>query len=259
MTELLRPAEQLLGTVPRAHRQVRERALARLRDRDPRTIAHAAHALALHRERRGTILEPGLSLGTADHAGEHRVVPVHRPPMLRRERLRLVRDDVGQPSGGQLPVRTLASEVLGQCDGAPQRVADGRRTGQQRERPRCAVGVTGPDDLAARPLELEHEVDRPLDDRPHRLHEAFVAGQQEVMPHAGGHVGAHVGVELVLLDGVGQVVLVPRAVGSLHAHQPLVGPLGRSALVTEIERHGGLDVVPRIGVAARKPRDHPGR
>ena len=32
-----------------------------------------------------------------------------------------------------------------------------------------------------------------------------VVGEQPAVPHAGGHVGAHVGVELVLLDPVGDL------------------------------------------------------
>ena len=45
------------------------------------------------------------------------------------------------------------------------------------------------------------------------------------MPHAGGHVGDGVGVELVLLDPVGEVVLVPRRCGVLVRRQPLPRPL----------------------------------
>ena len=140
--------------------------------------------------------------------------------------------------------------------GAAQAVADRRRAGEQGERPRRAVGVAGPQDLAPRRLQVEHEVDGPLDHGPHRLDEALVAVQQPVVPHAGGDVGAHVGVELVLLDAVGQVVLVPGAVGPLQVDEPLVGPLGLGAAAAEVEGHGRLDVVPRVGVPAGEPRDH---
>jgi hypothetical protein len=116
--------------------------------------------------------------------------------------------------------------------------------------------VPGPEDLAPPGLEVEHEVDRPLHHRPHGLGEAAVAGAQPAVPHPGGHVGDDVGVELVGLDPVGQVVLVPGAVGPLQADQPVEGPLGLGVAVTQGEGHGRLDVVPGIGVAAREPRDH---
>src|SRR5581483_5468822 len=112
VAELLRPPEQLLGRLPPPDREMRERALAGLRDRDPRPVAHAANALAFHHERGGTLVQPGPALRPADHAGEYRVVPVHRPPVLRRERLGPVRDYVGQPSRRQLPVGTLVTEML---------------------------------------------------------------------------------------------------------------------------------------------------
>jgi hypothetical protein len=80
--------------------------------------------------------------------------------------------------------------------------------------------------------------------------EPTVAGEEPVVPHAGGDVGHDVGVELVLLDPVFHVVLVPGPVGALDVDQPVVGPLGLGDATAEREGHGGLDVVPRIGVAA---------
>ena len=79
------------------------------------------------------------------------------------------------------------------------------------------------------------------------------------MPHARRHVGDDVGVELVLLDSVLQVVLVPGAVGPLQPDEPVERPLGLGPLAADGQRHGRLDVVPRVGVTAREPRDHPVR
>jgi hypothetical protein len=84
------------------------------------------------------------------------------------------------------------------------------------------------------------------------------------VPHASGHVGAHVGIELVLLHQrgavvAGDVVLVPRAVLALEVDEPLVGTVGLGPAAADVEGHGGLDVVPRVGVAAGEPGDHPGR
>ena len=159
-------------------------------------------------------------------------------------------DDVGQPGGAELPVGALVAEQLGHGHGAAQAVADARGAGEQGERPRRAVGVAGPEDLAARRLQVEHEVDRRLDDRPHGLDEATVAGEQPVVPHTGRRVGDGVGVELVLLDAVGQVVLVPRAVGPLGVDQPL----RRRARPRGAARTGRAPWPPRRGSRDRRGR-----
>ena len=77
------------------------------------------------------------------------------------------------------------------------------------------------------------------------------------MPHPGGHVGSHIAVELGVLDPVGQVVLVPGARRVLVLHQPPVCGLRLVQMSGDGHCHGGLHVVPRIGVASGKPRDHP--
>ena len=105
--------------------------------------------------------------------------------------------------------------------------------GEQGVGPRRAVGVAGPQHLAPAGLQAEHEVDGPLDHRPQRLEEAPVPVAQPVVPHAGGRVGAHVGVGLVLLDPVGQLVAVPGAVGPLAGDQPVEGPLGLGPLAAD--------------------------
>ena len=196
--------------------------------------------------------------GAGDDAGEHRVVPVHRPAVLRLERVGHVRDDVGEVCGGELPVGPFLADGLGDRHRAPQAVADRGRAGEQRVRPRRAVDVAGPDDLAAAVCSREHEVDGPLDDRPHRVEEAAVAREQVVVPHAGRDVGADVGVELEVLDSVGEVVVVPRAVLELDGETSQ--SYARSASERRpptVERHRRLDVVPRIGVPAGIPEDRP--
>ncbi len=79
------------------------------------------------------------------------------------------------------------------------------------------------------------------------------------MPDPGGDVRAHVGVELVLLDGVGEVVLVPRTVGPLHPDEPCVRRFGLGHPPAERECHRRFDVVPRVSVPTGEPRDHPRR
>ncbi len=77
------------------------------------------------------------------------------------------------------------------------------------------------------------------------------------MPHTRSDVRAHVGVELQILDAVGQVVVVPRAILELVRDQPLVGALGFGPPPSDCQRHRCLDVVPGIGVTARVPEDQP--
>ena len=86
--------------------------------------------------------------GLARHAG------VTGAATLTSRILGLVRDHVCESARRQLPVRTLVPEVLGERDRAAQRMADRRRTGEQGERPWGAVGMTGPDDLAAGALQV---------------------------------------------------------------------------------------------------------
>ncbi len=60
--------------------------------------------------------------------------------------------------------------------------------------------LAGPDDLAARPLQIDDEVDGLADHRPHFFGEPTVVGAQHVMPDAGCDVGAEVAVAVGILD-----------------------------------------------------------
>ena len=164
---------------------------------------------------------------------------------------------MGELSKRQFPVGPFLTEFLGDRDRAAQRVSDRGRTGEQRKRPRRAIGVSGPQNFATWLLEVEHECNRAVDDRPHRLDEPLIAVQEEVMPGASGDVGDDVGVELVLLDLVLEVVLMPRPVGALDVDEPLVGEFGLGSMLTDRERHCRFDMVPRVGMATGEPRDHP--
>ncbi len=76
------------------------------------------------------------------------------------------------------------------------------------------------------------------------------------MPGARRQVGADVGVEPRVLHAVALVVVEPAAVGELAAHQPAVGVDRFVHQAAHGQRHGRLDVVPRVAVAALEPRDH---
>ena len=201
--------------------------------------------------------QPGPGLGPGQHPGQHRVIPVHGEAVLGSERLAAaVADGVDQPGQGQLPAGALLAGGMGDGQTAPQAVADRRRPGEQSEGPRSAVGVAGPQDLAPGRLQPEDEVEGPLGDRPHLGQEPGVPEAQPVMPHARGDVGDRVGVQLVLVDPAGGVVLVPGPVGPLVAGQPLVGGLGLLPASGHREGHGRLDMVPGIGDATVETRDH---
>ena len=253
----LRRAEELHRDVVLADAHVGQGAFAGLGGGDPWPVADTTDALVVEHERvvpLGEVGPPGLA---GDHTGEHGVVPVHGPAVLGRERVvALMANGVREQPEGELPVGTFVAEFLGDGDGAAEAVGDRRRAGEERERPGSAVGMPGPEDLTAWLLELEHEIDRRLDDLPHLLEIPEIAEVEVVVPDAGGDVGDDVGVELVLLDLVLEVVLVPRAVGPLDVDEPLVGRFGLGSALADDERHRRFDVVPRVGVTAREPRDH---
>ena len=82
-------------------------------------------------------------------------------------------------------------------------------------------------------------------------------GHQPVVPHPGGRISHHVGVELGILNLVAQVVVVPRTGGQLRGEQPLVGGFGLVEVAGYRQGHCRLDVVPRVGMPPREPGDHP--
>ncbi len=105
----------------------------------------------------------------------------------------------------------------------------------------------------------EHELERSFDGRPDALGECAIPGESQMVADTGGDVGAHVGVELGVLDrSVAVVVRVPRTVGALRVDEPVVGAFGLVVEPGDVERHRRLDMVPRVAVTAGEPRDHPG-
>ena len=211
-----------------ADRGVGDRALRRLRRGDPRFVADATDAARLHGELRPAVGQADLGPLAGEAARQHRVVPVHRPAVLRLEDARVVVDQHGQPIGGGDPVGPRLVGQRGQVGAAAQRVSDRRRAGQQRVVPRTIVGGARPQHGAVVAAHGEHPVEGALHRRPEVVDEGPIPRAQPVVPHAGGDVGADVGVELGLFDrAVGQVVVPPTAVVALDVDQPFVGPLRR--------------------------------
>ena len=221
----LGPAEQVVRSLGVADGQPGHGVLARLGGRHPRAVGDAAHTAAVQHER-AVPLGQSLAAGLAHHhAGQHGVVPVHGPAVLGREGVGHVADDVGEPGGRELPVGPLVAEQLGEGDGAAQAVADRGRAGEQGEGPRRRRRG-GP--RGSRPAASAGRAPSRWPARPPATSSRRSPGRgaEPAVPHAGGDVGDDVGIELVLLDPVGQVVLVPRAVGALQVGQPLEGALG---------------------------------
>ena len=212
--------EQLVGRArarrrrggPAAHSQV-SAAVIHGRSR------HAAHAPALDDERVAALgSRRSRPASPREHAGEHRVVPVHRPAVLRGEGVgRRVRGSTwasraadSSQSGRSWPscsAMAMAQRRLWQMLDEPVSRANDHGVPSawraQRISPR---GVCRSSTKSMARSTTGHIVSR----------KPAVVGEQPVVPHAGGDVGEDVGVELVLLDPVGQVVLVPGAVGALQ-------------------------------------------
>ena len=158
--------------------------------------------------------------------------------------------------------RRPAPSPDGHWPGTPRRrrhtagVIDGRAPGQKCVGLGPTRRVQRPQDRSVRLLPAQDEIDSLLNARPELAQELHVSGDEIVVPCAGRQVGAYVGVEPGVLDDVGLVVVEPAAVGKLPLGQPAVG---RHRLVDHSahgQRHGGLDVIPRVTMSTLEPRDH---
>ena len=235
----------------------RQHAFSRLGRRHPITGGDAAHAEALHDEGGppfGDAAAAGLAL---ERSRQHRVVPVHGEFDLGGEGTRVMRHGVPEPPSRQLPVRAVLGQALGDGHGAPHGVVDRRRAGEQCVPLGAAGRVERPQHRAVRLLRTQDEVDPLLDRRPELAEELHVAGDQMMVPGTGRQVGADVGVEPEVLDPVALVVVEPAAVRELAPCQPPVGVDGLVHQAAHGQRHGRLDVVPGVAVAALEPRDLP--
>ncbi len=164
----------------------------------------------------------------------------------------------GEAAGGEFPVRLRVAHEVGQGRRAAQALVDAGAAGQQGIAGRGPAGAALPDDLPARRLQAQGELDCPAHRGPHPRHEPGVPGHQVLVPDAHGHVGGVVALAHVIADPpVRRGPPGPGPVRPLRGQQPLVGPPGRAAQPAHRQRHGALDVVPRIHQAIR-PADRPG-
>ncbi len=220
----------------------------------PRAIAHAPDAQAVDHEVVPALLDPGGRRRTAHGATENGVVPVHRVAVLLGERLRVRGDRVTQPAQRQLPLRLRVVDQAGQRQRTPDAVEHAGAPGQQSLRQQAGF-ASRPSDLAVADLHVDDEVDGLAHHRPHLGGKRVVTGDQHVMPHPGGDVGAKVAVAVGVFDDARAELDGPGAVGPLGATAPFEGRPGRLEQPGGGERHRALHVVPRIGVAAVEPGD----
>src|SRR4029079_8596195 len=108
-------------------------------------------------------------------------------------------DRVTELTDSDLPLGLRVAEIVRKCQRAAKAVVDARAYGHERLRLRPGF-ASGPDDLAARPLEIDDEVDGLADHGPHVFGEPTVIGAQHVMPDTGRDVGAEVAVAVGILD-----------------------------------------------------------
>ena len=136
---------------------------------------------------------------------------------------------------------------------------DARGSGQQGlgvdpGRPRVGP-LLRPRNAPERQLQAAHEVEGASHRGPQVAHELVVTPDQPVVPQPDGDVGRHVGLAAGVLDLPAGVLHGPRAVVALGTAYPLPGAVDRLATARDEERHGGLDVVPHVGVLTGGPGD----
>ncbi len=188
--QVLGPFNQPAGLVKIADSSQRQGQLAGLGGGHPGAIGGAAHALVRNHELVPAMGQPGLGRGARQRSPEHRVVPIHRPPVLGLERLGAAGYRGRQAISGRPPSRPRMAEGAGDPAGADEAEVDRGGAGQETLGPGVAVEICGPADGAAGQLEAQCELDGGLDCRPQPAQERGVAGGQMVQPGPGGFQGS---------------------------------------------------------------------
>ena len=245
----LRQLFQRAGAVP--HGIQRHGELACLRGRHPRLVADAARAETRHHEGVPASLEPVRGGAAPDRPAEHRVIPVHRVPALVGERFRMAGHRVPELIGREFPVRLPFAQVVGERDRAAQALVDARAGGQQ-----CVViggpaRMATPDDLTARGLQADRELDAGPHHGPHQLGERVIAGHEQLVPDAHGRVRGVVALGRPVRHGASGGPFRPGAVTELGVAEPVITAPGWSTQPADAQRHRALDVVPGVDMTIR--------
>ena len=223
----------------------------------PGAVVNTADAETVDDEITPPARDPVVGGRAANSAGKNRVVPVHRVSRLLGERIGVGGDRVAQSADRDLPFRLRLVDKIGQSQRAPDAVKRAGTSGQQ-GLVEHAVGPLRPVDLTGAGLKIQHKVDRAAHGGPHPFGEGAVAGDQHVMPHSGGDVGAEVTVAVRVFDDASAVLNRPGSVAALAGPTPLVGCAGLLDQTGGSQCHRALDVVPRIGMAGDRPGNLPG-
>src|SRR5258708_9713825 len=141
---MLGPFDQPASLVEITDWSKRQGQLAGLGGGDPGTIGGAAHALVRNHELVPAIGQPGLGRGARQRSPEHRVVPIHRPPVLGLERLGAAGYRDRQAISGGPPARPPMAEGPGAPAGAGEAEVDRRGARQQTPGPGVAGETGGP-------------------------------------------------------------------------------------------------------------------
>jgi len=107
--------------------------------------------------------------------------------------------------------------------------------------------------LSGRRLHADRIVNPGADGRPHAPEEGNIVAGQIVMENAYGDVGGHVGIHGLVHRKAVAISGVPTAVGVLGLAHPFVGPLGLLPVTGNGQAHGGLHMIPGVGLPADGP------
>ena len=192
-------------------------------------------------------------------ADQHRVVPVHRELVLGGKAGPIVGDGVMKAAGGELPVRMLVAELEGTRDGAAETEVRRGGAGQQPVAARCPVGrrrTTPTRPRAAASRRRSRWRARPTARAPRGNPSRAWRGSGATRPLPCRH--RHWCRDGALPPGRRRgSTCATTPSGRWVALQPFVGACSpRRRRPAHGERHGGLDVIPRIRVPTGEPRDH---
>ncbi len=243
--------EQLEGLVPVADGGERDRQLTGFGRGHPRLVTDAAHAKTRYHEGVPARLEQSLGGHAAYRASEDRVIPVHREPALVSEGLTVAGNGVPEQRRGKLPARLRLRKPFGQRDRAAKAVVHARAAGEQRVAVRRAVFVAAPDNLAARRLQADGELDGGADHWPHPRGEILIAGHQQFMPDADCAVGRVVALGSPLAVRSAGGLHRPGPVRLLRIGEPGIGAACFAAQSAHAQRHRALHMVPCVDMPVR--------
>jgi hypothetical protein len=108
-------------------------------------------------------------------------------------------------------------------------------------------------------LQAQRKIDRRGHRRPHAGHKAALARYEEIVIDPHGDIRRHIGVAGPVLGDPFHIGAAPASIRELLSGQPLIGLAGLRQKARDGEPHGGLHVIPRVGLLAFAPGNLPAR